>query len=208
MSLIPTKCKLLPINLHDTTQFDELRHQRFLCGWYQDHVSQWRDEMDAKLKSMFWIHAKKSAEDDYELAGHISLDSQASPPDPELANPDRSVMTISTFFVFPKYRSGGVGRAAVETLEGYATQEPYGSPKCKAIALTTVSRRYTEDDGEEWRGMYKKRGMEAPIKGRTNEDWYVRQGYVKFKEEPRIRERLLDGTEVILLASFLRKGLQ
>jgi GNAT superfamily N-acetyltransferase len=202
------KCNLVPVNLHEKTQFEELRRQRVLCGWDQDHVSQWRDAMDAKLKSLFWIHVKPAAEDDYKMAGHISLDSQASPPDPELANPDRSVMTISTFFIFPEHRSGGIGRAAMETLEGYATHEPYGSPDCKEIALTTISRRYTEDDGEEWRGVYKRRGMDAPIKGRSNEDWYVRQGYVKFKEEPRYRDRLLDGTEIMLLASFLRKPLQ
>jgi GNAT superfamily N-acetyltransferase len=196
------------MNLHDKGQFEELYRQRVLCSWDKDCVPAWRDAMDAGFKSLFWIHTNDSTEDSPQIAGHISLDSSASPPDPQLARSDRTLMTICTFFILPELRSGGLGRAAMELLESYATKEPFGSPKCEAIALTTISRRYTEDDGDEWRGIYKRRGMKLPTKGRSLEDWYVRQGYVKFKEEPRYHDRMLDGTELVLLASFLRKELQ
>jgi hypothetical protein len=32
-------------------------------------------------------------------------------------------------------------------------------------------------------------------------------GYVKWKEEPMYPEKLLDGTEIMMMASFLRKEL-
>jgi GNAT superfamily N-acetyltransferase len=204
----PPKCSLTPINLHDESQFEELRQQRVICGWDDTpaYIKGWRNAMDAKLKSLFWINLN-TTKTESKTVGHISLDSEALPPDPELALANRSVMTISTFFIFPEYRAGGIGKAAMRLLEDIATKEPYGSPDCKAIALTSISRRYVEDDSEDWRGFYKRRGMETPAKGSSNEDWYIRQGYVKFKEEPRYRTQLLDGTEVHLLFAFLRKEL-
>ncbi|KAL1850175.1 hypothetical protein VTK73DRAFT_9737 [Phialemonium thermophilum] len=63
------------------------------------------------------------------------------------------------------------------------------------MTLHTTSRRYAEDDGDDWRGLYARRGLPTPQKGSSNEDWYARMGYVKWKEEPRYPDRLLDGTE-------------
>lgn len=205
-------CTLIPMNLHDPLEFEVLSQQRVICGWNYEPkiIAAWREMMDQGLKSLFWISLP-----DGTRAGHISLDSadRYSPDDTldlELANPDRSVMTITTFFIRHEYRSGGLGRAAMDILEDYATQEPYGSPHCRAITVNTLSRKYYEDDAEEWRGIWKRLvGRKAPPRGRSNEDWYHRRGYVTWKEIPKYKEnRTIDGSEITFLAVFMRKELQ
>lgn len=202
---------LEPINLHNGFEYGELRRQRVLCGWNHDvkTIEKWKKEVDAKTRSLFWITLPATdGQPSPNRVGHISLNSELEPLELELANPDKSVMEISAFFVLPEYRYGGIGRAAVEMLESYATKEPYGSPNCKAVTVNTISKRYTENDGEEWRGVYARRGLEAPPKGKSVEDWYASMGYVKWKEEPRYPDHLLDGTEVKIIASFMKKTLQ
>jgi len=163
--------------------------------------------MSKKTKSLFWITIPSTPESKPHRAGHISLDSVAEPPDLDLANPDKSVLTIATFFIDPSFRSGGLGRTTMELLESYATKEPYGSPHCKIVAVTTLSRRYWEDD--EYRSVWALTGRETPVRGSSNEDWYSRMGYVKWKEEPRYKQKPgPNGEEVKLFASFLRKNLQ
>lgn len=93
----------------------------------------------------------------------------------------------------------------MQLLESYATKEPYGSVNCKVIAINTLDKRYTED--EEWRSMWSRlpERKEAPERGSSNEAWYERMGYVKWKSEPRYLQRMRGGEEVKLVASFLRK---
>lgn len=188
------------MNLHDPPQADELLLQRKLCGWSDtpEYIAQWRDAMDAGYKSLFWI--RPSSQPGLR-AGHISLDSEAHPPDLELSNPhDKSVLTIATFFILPDYRGGGLGRATVGMLEKWATVEPYGSRNCRTVALTTLSRKYAEED--EWRAEYERmEGKEAPKRGTSNEDWYLRMGYSKWKDAP-----LYEGPDGYkFLAAYLRK---
>lgn len=191
------------MNLHDKAQAEELLRQRVLCGWATtpDYIDAWRDAMDAKTKGFFWI--KPTSQPDLR-AGHISLDSESDPPDPDLANPhDKSLLTISRFFVLPEHRRGGLGRAAMETLERYAREGPYGSENCRAIALDTLSRRYTDVDEyrDQWVWLT---GWPPRERGSSNEDWYVRQGYVKFKEV-RKYEGAQEGHK--LWAVYMRKTL-
>lgn len=178
-----SKCILEVMDLYQQPQVDELLRQRKICGWADtpDHVAAWRESMDARKKTMFWI--KPTAQPSLR-AGHVSLDCEAEPPDLELANPhDKSVFTIARFFILQEHRRGGLGRAVMETLEKLATREPYGSPNCHTIAITTLSRRYAEDDQE--RARYEAlEGKPAPPRGSSNEDWYSRMGYVKWKDMP------------------------
>lgn len=139
-------------------------------------------------------------------AGHISLDSTAEPPDAELAREDRSIMSVSTFFILPEHRTGGLGRAAMDLVEILATQEPYGSLQCHTLALTTLSRRYTHEDSPEGRGVWKQFGIEPPPF--SNVDWYQKLGYVGWKEEPRYHTQTLHGTYIDLIALFMRKRLR
>lgn len=178
-----SRCVLEIMNLYDQTQIDELLRQRKICGWAdtQDYVISWRNSMNAKMKTMFWI--KPAGQPDLRV-GHVSLDCEAEPPDLELANPhDKSVLTIARFFILEEHRRGGLGRAVMETLERLATKEPYGSANCHTIAITTLSRRYAEDDQE--RAKYEAwEGKPAAPRGLSNEDWYARMGYVKWKDMP------------------------
>lgn len=198
-----SKCILEAMNLYDQSQVDELLRQRKICGWADtpDYAISWRNSMDAKTKSMFWI--KPVSQPDLR-AGHVSLDCEAEPPDLELANPhDKSVLTIARFFILQEHRRGGLGRAVMETLERLATEEPYGSPNCHTIAITTLSRKYSEDDQE--RARYEAiEGRAAPPKGGSNEDWYERMGYVKWKDEPHYAVSAEDGSDKYV-AAFMRK---
>ena len=205
------KCILTPINLHNEGEFDLLHKHRIICAWdlEPEVLRNWRDRMDAKTRAMFWITppALESASGLARFVGHIGIESSVEPEDLELANPDKSVMTLSTFFIMPEHRGGGLGRAAVELAETYARIEPYGRRDCQAVTIHTISRRYVEEDGDEWRGMYARRGLEAPPKGKGTEDWYARMGYVKWKEAPKYHDVLKDGTEIMLIAVFMRKEL-
>lgn len=183
--------------------FEELRQQRVLCGWnYAEPVLiQWREMMDVKQKALFWIFSI----DGMKTVGHISLDSTSEVPDLELANPDKSVLTIATFFIKSEWRELGLGRAAMDILEDWATKAPYGSPNCRYIAINTLSKKYIEDDAAEWRGIWAKLGKSTPSKGRSVQSWYESRGYVKWKEQPKYLEKTLDGHDIKLIAVYLRK---
>ena len=204
---------LLPINLHDPIEFLELQRQRTICGWFYSDLEliKWRDLQDQKLKSLFWITLPASSGDpDPQGAclrvGHISLDAYADPPDLEVANPDKSILTVQTFFILPEYRADGFGRLAMDLTERLATQEPYGSEKCRWLTVNTVSKRYVFDESPEWQGCWAKMGLAIPKW--SNEVWYERRGYVKWKEEPRYKLTTLDGQRIVLVAVFLRKPTQ
>ncbi|KAE8372961.1 hypothetical protein BDV26DRAFT_273022 [Aspergillus bertholletiae] len=196
-------CVLMPINLHNPAEFAELKQQRRQCGWDFEDASllAWRDKQDAKLKSFFWITvpSPSTGPDATRIrAGHISLDSYASPPDPELAMADRSVLILQTFFIDPQYR-GGLGRKAMDIVEAMAGKEPYGSPQCKYLTLTSLSKRYFYEEADRWA----KWNNERPAI--CTSEWYERRGYVMWKSEPRYRG---EGGEVDIWADFLRKPLR
>lgn len=167
-----SKCILEPINLRDQAQFDELLRQRHLCGWSNTPktLNLWRDAMDAHQKFLFWI--KPVSQPDMRI-GHVSLDSEADPPNLGVANPyDKSVLLIASFFILAEHRGGGIGRSVMETLEALATKEPYGSSNCKATSIVTLSRRYHENDDDRAR-FEAWEGKPAPPRGTSNEDWWV-----------------------------------
>jgi GNAT superfamily N-acetyltransferase len=211
-------CTLVPINLHNPDEYAELQAQRLKCGWDAEDskLLAWREKQDQKLKSFFWItipapstpgeYADKQAEDKRTIrAGHISLDAYADPPDPELACADRSVLTIQTFFILPEYRGNGLGNKAMDLVEGMASQEPWGSPACRFVTVNTPSRRYFYEDFPEKRAIWETWADNRPVM--CNVDWYSRRGYVCWKSEPRYRERLKNGEEVMIVADFLRKAI-
>lgn len=206
-------CVLDPINLNDPYQFGELSRQRAACGWHfePEKIESWRKAIDAKTKALFWINLRKptagalNEECVDNRVGHISLDSDKDPPDDRLAKPDKSVLEISSLYVLPEYRRLGLASAAVKQLESRAKIEPYGSPDCKAITVNTVSRRYLRDEGEECQRIRLARALMPRDLGFSTEEWYERLGYVTFQEEYVYQEKLLDGTEVKLLAALMRK---
>jgi len=195
------------INLHSESEFEELRQQRILCGWSYAHsdIQSYRDAMDKKLKSLFWI----TLDDSPTRIGHVSLDSYTSPPDPELALADRTVLTIQTFFIMEEKRSGGMGGRVMDMIEGMATKKPYGSPDCKTITVNTLSKKSLGCGLPMWIEMWKNDGIPRPDWSTwSKEDWYVKRGYVKWKEETRYDADTKEAKYAFLEAAFLRKTLE
>ncbi|KAL4978987.1 hypothetical protein BDW66DRAFT_6775 [Aspergillus desertorum] len=195
-------CTLVPIKLTDPSELEELRQQRLVCGWDNtfETFEFWRRKQEAGLKSFFWITTTNAATDDEQArirAGHISLDAYAEPADWDLANSDKTNLTIQTFFILPQYRSTGLGRTAMKMIEALATEEPYGSANCEYITLNCMSKKHYYD---ETLGSIVKAVM--PI---CNQEWYEKQGYVAWKEEPRYEDTLPDNTKIVWDAVFMRK---
>lgn len=188
------KCALEPADLREQSQVDELLRQRKICGWKtrpSDIVS-WKERAEAQETTLFWI--KPTSQPDLRV-GHISLDKVSGDP---------STLKIADLFVLPEHRGGGIARAAFQAVEGMATMEQYGSEKCRALLVDTLSRKYSED--EEMRREYAQlTGEEPKPKGATNEEWYVRMGYVTYKEQPAYPERDGRPSGKLLLASYMKK---
>lgn len=209
------QCTLEPMDLADPYQFGELRRQRAACGWSfeVETLESWRAAMAAKTRALFWITIPINSEEPSKdsspsnRVGHISLVSEQEPPNYEMAKPDKSIMELSTLYILPEYRRMGLATAAVVQVERWAKCEPYGSPNCKALTAYTISKRYTEEDGEQWRGLFLKRGIPPPDRGWSTEAWYQGMGYVTWKEEYVWNEQLLDGTKVKIMAAFMRKDM-
>jgi GNAT superfamily N-acetyltransferase len=204
---LSTTCILEPANLHDPDQFTELQRQRTICGWFSDPqtLQKWKQKQEENLKALFWITITVS-EDEKSIpvrAGHIALDAYCSPPNPDLARADKSVLAISSFFILPEYRSYGLGRHAMRLIEEMAVVEPYGSPRCRLLTLNALSKRYVYDEGPEWRGLWGRLGVERPAF--SIQEWYESLGYVSWKEEPLYEARTLDGEVVRLWEAFMRK---
>lgn len=201
----PAACVLKPVNLHNHGELELLRAQRQECGWDYDtaRLDIWRSAADAGTKCLFWITIPSSATDQSIVtAGHISLDSISSSEDYglELARPDKSLLTVSTFFVRPECRAKGIGREAMAQVERLARSEPFGSPSCTAITIMSLSCKYVEDDL--WRSCYVRWTGEEPL---SYERWYAKLGYVKWKEEACTKGISKDGEQFVLVEAFMRK---
>ncbi|KAL3450372.1 hypothetical protein BJX65DRAFT_270647 [Aspergillus insuetus] len=216
-------CTLVPINLDDPSEYEELRQQRVICGWNNtpEALALWHEKQRAGLKSFFWIATTKStpttsaeskqpsesepgsktSESPPIRAGHISLDAYTEPPDSSVANAEKTRLTIRTFFILPEHRSSGLGRASMALIESLAGSEPYGSPNCEFTTLDTMSKEHYYDPvlGPEVRKV-------QPI---CNQEWYERLGYVVWKVEPRYEDTVVleDGEvrEVVYKAAFMKK---
>ncbi|KAJ0418225.1 hypothetical protein BJY00DRAFT_288134 [Aspergillus carlsbadensis] len=215
-------CTLVPINLDDPSEYEELRQQRLVCGWNNtpEALALWHEKQRAGLKAFFWITTTKAApssetesksESGSESpepsplrirAGHISLDAYTEPPDCNVANTSKTRLTIRTFFILPEHRSSGLGRASMTQIESLAGHEPYGSPHCEFTTLDCLSKEHYYDPvlGPEVRKV-------MPI---CNQEWYERMGYVVWKVEPRYEDTVvLEGGEVreiVYKAAFMRKA--
>lgn len=192
---------LIPINLHSEQEVAELLQQRQICGWnyLPSNTDAWREMMDNGTKTMFWIMLPSN---ENIRAGHISLASEATPPHPEIARLDKTIMTISTFFTMPEYRGLGLGSSAVDRLVELAKHPPYGSEHCSAIVIDTMRKAEVTD---EWKALWNSKGLQAPGSG---EDWYASRGFVKFHEEFRYEDSAPAVGNVRIKAAFMRRMLR
>ncbi|KAL2810150.1 hypothetical protein BJX63DRAFT_328827 [Aspergillus granulosus] len=204
-------CTLIPINLNNPSEYEELRNQRLACGW--DHTPEklalWQEKQAAGLKSFFWIATKVGSESSASpsestptiRAGHISLDAYTEPPDPSVANSSKTNLTISSFFIMPQHRAAGLGSASMKLIESLAISAPYGSPNCESITLACISKKHYYDP------------VLAPhvrkVTPICNQEWYEKMGYVVWKVEPRHEDSIVlesgERMDVVYDAASMRK---
>lgn len=196
-------CDLRLIDLNNEEEYRLLQAQRKQCGWhYEDaYLNNWRDQAVTGIKCLFWITTPSPvANASPVFAGHISLESASDDPQHELARADKSLLTISTFFVLPEFRAKGIGRQAMVQLESLARSEPFGSPRCAAITIMALSCRYVEDSA--MKALYVEWTGEEPM---SYERWYAKMGYKKWKEEACTEVVKPDGRTLMLTESFMKK---
>lgn len=222
---IPTGTRLIPMDLEQDIERQELHKHRLICGWNSEMIETWREEMRKGERTLFWITIsgcdnttdltplKKTHDALLYPVGHISLDKVDDPPHPlppddTLVAPDGSILSISKLFVLPRFAGLGLGAFALEECERMAQREPYGSLNCRAVTLNTMSSRYLAngEDGPEGMGRWALIGEQIPK--RDNSIWYSRRGYVRYKEEIRYFIPKLDGTMLSWYGVFMRKELQ
>lgn len=200
-------CELRPVNLNSHDEYQRLQSQRRECGWYHEDVylNRWREAAHLGTKCLFWIiKSSQASSQSTAFAGHISLDSISEYEDPqhELARPDKSLLTVSTFFVLPEFQAKGIGGQAMAQIERLARLEPYGHPRCTAIAIMSLSCQYVEDPV--CRARYVEWTGEEPV---SYERWYAKMGYVKWKEEACTKVVKQDREVVFLVEAFMKKTL-
>lgn len=233
---LPDGIDLFPMNLESAAERDVLYHQRIICGWAEDKISLWQESVAAGERSFFWIGVAETTKlpqpaktDDSSIArisksgsdgtsrsilgiGHVALDRVDHPPTgPGFENSgsdlSETALGINSLFVLPAYTGLGIGAFAMDTCERLARELPYGSPSCRAIHINTLSSRYYSPGGTEGpkgMGIWKLLGREAK---RSQLPWYIRRGYVPYKESPRYFDQTLDGTKFAFFAVFMRKEL-
>lgn len=220
----PQGAKLIPLNINDEEERRILHDQRIICGWGVDRIPKWAEAIARNETTLFWITLPISQRKDdiptlrlpsgEEIVpvGQIALDrvDNAPPelgPDHSVAAPDGSVLTISSLFVLPAFQALRLGAWAMDRTETLARQEPYGSVNCRAITVTTLSRRHIQgswDDPDEM-GIWKRVGRE-PVE-RSNVWWYEQKGYKTYKEDVRYFSNAPSGERLRWWAEFMRKEL-
>ncbi|KAJ8104396.1 hypothetical protein POJ06DRAFT_244403 [Lipomyces tetrasporus] len=127
--------------------------------------------------------------------GHISLDSEN--PDPSLADPSQGLYCITTFYISRALQGTGLGRAAMDAVEGRAMQEPLCA---KTLALDTIAREFCLDK-EAWKA------LGIPLPTVNNQDWYERRGYKIYKRvEHNYPQKDLAGKIWHIPAVFMKKS--
>lgn len=223
----PQGSRIIPMDLDREDERDILYKQRIICGWADDKIPKWRAYMSNGDRTFFWIVLPASHKTDQTPllhrpeegegarivpVGHIALDrvdipDEGSKPDDSLAAPDGSVLTISSLFVLPAFQSFGLGAFAMDSLEALARREPYGSANCRAVTINTMSARYWEgrEDDPDGKGRWRRLGREPPK--RPNVPWYVKRGYVAYKEEVRYWSDMPNGERMGWFGLYMRKEL-
>lgn len=214
------------MNLEEALERDILYNQRVICGWALDRIPYWRKVTADGSRTFFWIATTSSSDKTRDLVpitrgrgdepfypiGHVAIDKldlvhHPLVPDESLVAPDGSVLSISSLFILPSFSGTGIGAFAMDECERLAQIAPYGSPNCRAVTLTTLSPRYLENgiEGPEGKGLWAVLGQKMP--SRDNMVWYVRRGYVEYKEEVRYFDMTHEGETVGLYGVFMRKEL-
>ncbi|GAA5842426.1 hypothetical protein JCM5353_006769 [Sporobolomyces roseus] len=216
----------LPFDPDNKIQLETLTQQRILCGWAEEYIETWREQARRKAKGLYWVFpadteaARKRLRSlpdqesfnrtsglgppaphaEFRPLGHASLDWEDYDGDESLANKEKGICTIATFYILPSQQGLGLGNVVMKGLEEKALEAG-----AKEITLNTLCG-IAGATPELWESIgveYKKDEV------RLNEFWYERLGYKAYKREPRYKEKNpKTGKIVKLQAVFMKKSLQ
>ncbi|KAG5915742.1 hypothetical protein E4U53_004423 [Claviceps sorghi] len=167
----------------------------------RQHVAQFPEEKEALVDSATRLGTATLTPslEEFVPVGHIGME----------AFPDRNKalgLPLSTYWVKSlALQSCGLGRSAMDLLEQAASSPPFN---CAFIALDTV--RSECQKSEMLRGFYEDRGLSRSGVVRTNEEWYLRQGYeiMGAEAEPYEWTNPATGRVVKLPCAFFKKDLR
>lgn len=198
-----SRCRLELIDLHDDSVFREVQEQRAICGWQSDThtMESWKD----RQKWLFWVIVRSPALHIQVRVGHISLEASSKLLDQAAESPSEAELSITLLFILPEHRSSGFGRCAMALAEEAAVTQTFGTPPCRFLTLTALSKRYIYESGPEWYGIWERLGKSLPAF--SVQEWYEQLGYVSWKEEPLYEETTLDGQIIKLWEAFMKKDL-
>lgn len=199
--------ELVPWDPTEECQFQRMHDQRVTCGWHEDEVPEWKDKMLQGQKFLYWIVLSESLpEREKYLALHTARCPKESKPLRDTARvsfdagrkptgvvfhpighialesiPDRNAafsLPVSTLWIRSLYVSWslqalGLGRSAMAQVEHLAALPPLNGT---IIALDTIEGDLQLRE-ESLHAFYDLRGLERPKVLRSNESWYLNQGY-------------------------------
>ncbi|CZR53881.1 uncharacterized protein PAC_03763 [Phialocephala subalpina] len=126
--------------------------------------------------------------------GHISLDAES--PNPDQADAEKGLYCITTFYISRAIQRGGLGRAAMDTIESEAVNEPLCA---KVLSLDTLAKESTNRNE-----MLAELGID--LESLSNQDWYERRGYKVWRYvEGHIQHRDRNGKVWPLDGVFMKK---
>ncbi|KAI1164602.1 hypothetical protein F5B18DRAFT_614624 [Nemania serpens] len=197
---------LIPWDPNSQGHVDRMKLQRIACGWKVEQVDGWRDpqrqghiglhwvvlqpdhpETPSRLKRHLAAHPDEAEPlldtcatilgrphqpdplipPSFSPVGHIALDSVTSEPELRTSLSD-GILSLMNFYISTALQNLGLGGAALNSCEEMAKDE-FGA---KAITLTTIANEYCQADSP------RRIAMKRPTPTVTNQDWYLRRGYV------------------------------
>ncbi|KAF3344593.1 Putative serine carboxypeptidase [Verticillium dahliae VDG2] len=178
---------LVPWDPLSPEHIDRLTQQRVDCGWHIDKPSgAWKEAQQGGIKCIYWLPSGK----EFFPVGHIALDiSNFEARGFNLNLPEGSTLWIKSLFISKALRSSGIGRAAMDKLEGMATSPPLS-------ATTLMLDTLLKDDQIKF--------QKPKV---ANQDWYARRGYRLVHTEPGFYEAETQFYGAIPRTVFMRKDL-
>ncbi|PNY28041.1 Uncharacterized protein TCAP_02036 [Tolypocladium capitatum] len=199
--------ELIPWDPTDEQQFQRLYDQRVACMWDDDLVAEWKGKMLGGQKVVYWIvlaedapgrdrlltdHVQRFPQERDALSDTAARIGQAERT-PTMAPflpighvaiedfPERNVqfsLPATTYWVKSLYiswavQASGLGRSVMAQLERVAAAPPFHAT---FVALDTIPPAFQLRE-DVVAAFYDARGVPRPPEIRTNEEWYLRQGY-------------------------------
>ncbi|RNJ57984.1 hypothetical protein D7B24_005299 [Verticillium nonalfalfae] len=196
---------LVPWDPLSPEHIDRLTQQRIDCGWHIDKPSgAWKEAQQGGIKCIYWLQSDplldtcttlrgltlQPSGNEFFPVGHIALDISYHEADGfNLDLPEDSTLWIKSLFISKALRSSGIGRAAMDKLEGMATSPPLS-------ATTLMLDTLLKDDQIKFQNPKV-----------ANQDWYARRGYRLVHTEPGFYEDEKQFQGAIPRTVFMRKDL-